>query len=107
MPSTNNGAVTDGHVFFTFSEFYILQPNDLITAASEYYGIATYKDLLPSDVEAIKALDKQIKAIGDGINDVNAGFSFDDAAVYDLSGRKVTKAQKGIYIVNGKKVMVK
>lgn len=107
VPSTNNGAVTDGHVFFTFSEFYILQPNDLITAASEYYGIATYKDLLPSDVEAIKALDKQIKAIGDGINDVNAGFSFDDAAVYDLSGRKVTKAQKGIYIVNGKKVMVK
>ena len=51
--------------------------------------------------------DKQIKAIGDGINDVNAGFSFDDAAVYDLSGRKVSKAQKGIYIVNGKKVMVK
>ena len=28
-----------------------------------------------------------------------------DAAIYDLSGRRVEKAQKGIYIVNGKKVM--
>ena len=26
---------------------------------------------------------------------------------YDLSGRKVTKLSKGIYIVNGKKVLVK
>lgn len=28
-----------------------------------------------------------------------------DAAIYDLSGRKVSKAQKGIYIIGGKKVM--
>ena len=28
-----------------------------------------------------------------------------DATIYDLSGRRVEKAQKGIYIVNGKKVM--
>lgn len=108
VPSTNNGATTGEHVFFTFSEFYILKPSDLITAASEYYGIASYRDLTPSDVEAIKALDEQIKKLGDdGINGVNAGFNFDDNAVYDLSGRKVQKAQKGIYIVNGKKVMVK
>ena len=28
-----------------------------------------------------------------------------DAAIYDLSGRRVEKAQKGVYIINGKKVM--
>ena len=28
-------------------------------------------------------------------------------AMFDLSGRRVSKAQKGLYIVNGKKVMVK
>ncbi|MCD8303268.1 MAG: hypothetical protein LUC86_00335 [Prevotellaceae bacterium] len=28
-------------------------------------------------------------------------------SIYDLSGRKVSKAQKGIYIVNGKKVVIK
>ncbi len=31
----------------------------------------------------------------------------ENAAIYDLSGRKVAKAQKGIYIVNGKKVVIK
>ena len=28
-------------------------------------------------------------------------------AVFDLQGRRVEKAQKGLYIVNGKKVLVK
>ena len=27
--------------------------------------------------------------------------------IYDLSGRRVSKAQKGLYIVNGKKVYIK
>ena len=30
-----------------------------------------------------------------------------NAAIYDLSGRRVEKATKGIYIVNGKKIVVK
>ena len=30
-----------------------------------------------------------------------------DAVIYDLSGRRVLKAVKGIYIVNGKKVVIK
>ena len=29
------------------------------------------------------------------------------AAIYDLSGRRVQKVQKGIYIQNGKKIFVK
>ena len=27
--------------------------------------------------------------------------------IYDLQGREVQKAQKGLYIINGKKVLVK
>ncbi len=30
-----------------------------------------------------------------------------DAAVFDLSGRKVSKPEKGIYILNGKKILIK
>ena len=30
-----------------------------------------------------------------------------NAAIYDLQGRRVLKAQKGLYIINGKKVVVK
>ena len=41
----------------------------------------------------------------DAINDIMAGTSNHD--IYDLSGRKVAKVQKGIYIIDGKKVAVK
>ena len=30
-----------------------------------------------------------------------------DAAVYDLSGRRVSRTQKGIYIVGNKKIAIK
>ena len=37
-----------------------------------------------------------------GIENVNVN---DNNMIYDLSGRRVSKTQKGVYIVNGKKVM--
>ena len=45
----------------------------------------------------------------DGFETKVEGLGVKDAAgnVYDLSGRKVSKAQRGVYIVNGKKVLVK
>ena len=39
------------------------------------------------------------------IEEVIAGFQ--NNAVYDLNGRRVTTPEKGIYIVNGKKVIIK
>lgn len=33
--------------------------------------------------------------------------AFDNGAVYNLQGQRVTKAQKGVYIINNKKVVVK
>lgn len=40
-----------------------------------------------------------------GIENVNVKENLNDKAIYDLSGRRVEKTQKGIYIVNGKKVL--
>jgi hypothetical protein len=40
-----------------------------------------------------------------GINFVKA--AIEDGSVYNLNGQKVNKAQKGLYIINGKKVIVK
>ncbi len=37
----------------------------------------------------------------------SAATTADNSAIYDLSGRRVQKAKKGIYIINGKKMMVK
>ena len=41
-----------------------------------------------------------------GISNVNA-IDLSNAQIFNLNGQKVNKAQKGIYIVNGKKVLVK
>ena len=44
----------------------------------------------------------------DGIRQIENGqLAIDNAEIYNLSGQRVNKAQKGIYIVNGKKVVVK
>lgn len=47
----------------------------------------------------------KLKVGGDGINSVNADDS--NAPVYNLAGQRVNKAQKGVFIQNGKKVAVK
>ena len=41
----------------------------------------------------------------DGISSLNA--ATEGAVIYDLSGRRVSKTAKGLYIINGKKVSVK
>ena len=62
-------------------------------------------------VEANKA--KEGLTIGyadetDGIRLMENGkLAMENAAIYNLSGQRVNKAQKGIYIVNGKKVVMK
>jgi hypothetical protein len=42
--------------------------------------------------------------VPDGIQNINADA---DAVIYDIHGRRVTEMTKGLYIVNGKKVIVK
>ena len=50
-------------------------------------------------------LDKETAATG--IKSVNTETPFIEGAVYDLQGRRVAKPARGLYIINGKKVMVK
>ena len=40
-----------------------------------------------------------------GIEDINGAETEENTIIYDLSGRRVQNAQKGIYIINGKKVI--
>ena len=44
----------------------------------------------------------------DGISSMdNEQWTMDNAAIYNIAGQRVAKAQKGLYIVNGKKVVIK
>ena len=44
----------------------------------------------------------------DGINSIDNGqLTMDNAAIYNLAGQRLNKAQKGVNIINGKKVFIK
>lgn len=61
VPETNNMAKTGDHVFFTFSEFYVLPANELTEAALPYMKVANYKEISEAQAAEIEALDQQIQ----------------------------------------------
>lgn len=55
---------------------------------------------------------KEIVAIGEGdgiehLTSEEEKVAFKSMAVYDLSGHRVSKPRKGIYVINGRKTVVK
>ena len=63
--------------------------------------------VLPSGTEA-KALVINLGDEETGINSIDNGqLTIDNAKIYNLAGQRVSKAQKSLYIVNGKKVIIK
>lgn len=65
VKDTNNQATEgNGHVFFTFSEFYILPAGDVLNDALDAAGTyKSYTDISVDDVENIIKLDAQLKAL--------------------------------------------
>lgn len=57
----------------------------------------------PSEVQAVSAFLLEDNVTG--IEEIET--SADKAPIYDLSGRRVAKAEKGVYIQNGRKIFVK
>lgn len=62
------------------------------------------KEILPRNAEDIKEATVE-GTISTGINNVEQ--TIGDAAIYNLNGVRVNKVQKGVYVVNGKKVVIK
>ncbi|MBP5770400.1 MAG: discoidin domain-containing protein [Bacteroidaceae bacterium] len=62
IPSTNNGAMNNGHVFFTFSEFYILPSEDEMFDNVKKYLVNDKNAINEEDIPALFALDEQIEA---------------------------------------------
>lgn len=84
--------------------FYPLADNSTINAGKAYLQIPT--SWLPAASEARTIGLRFDDSATTGI-DENIGITDKDNAVYDLKGRKVKNPTKGLYIVNGKKVLVK
>lgn len=62
------------------------------------------KEILPRSAEDIKEATEE-GTISTGINSVEQ--TIGDAVIYNLNGVRVNKVQKGVYVVNGKKVVIK
>ena len=93
-------------------------------AADAYYGLSgnTFKKINAGTVPAHKAMlpasavsSQGVKAFTfvfggttTGVNAVDNGqWTMDNGAIFSLSGQRLAKPQKGINIINGKKVLVK
>ena len=46
-----------------------------------------------------------IDGLATSISEINGSAAADQGAIYNLGGQRVNKAQKGIFIINGKKVV--
>lgn len=58
------------------------------------------------DVDNAAEVKMFVDGIETGIDEIN-GTAVENGAIYNLAGQRVSKAQKGVFIVNGKKVIVK
>ncbi len=127
---------TNGVGTFTFNGITIKAATDLTTESSDYNFIGTYQEATVADGDYIlgddafyrsnggnkvKAYRAYIQKIGGGNNarltifidgkataiDAIDGEAIGNADIYNLAGQKVKNAQKGVYIQNGKKFVVK
>jgi len=67
--------------------------------------IGAHRAYLPNENGNVKSLVIEFKDLVTGITRTRV--ISDEATIYNLTGRQVSKAEKGIYIVNGKKIAVK
>ena len=69
-------------------------------------GCVVLKNAGTYKISVTKDLKMTITAGGTGINSIAAD-KMKNATIYTVSGQRVEKAQKGLYIINGRKVVIK
>ncbi len=87
-------------------DVFVEEGEDL-TIGIRLVGNAVTYNWCPFDTFTISYLGNGDENMPDAIEEVQAEDEAAGSAIYDLAGRQVSKAAKGIYIINGKKVLVK
>ncbi len=119
---SDNLTITDENGQFNFVGTYVdIAKNNTIVAAGDYVAGATaFKKAKGGNrIAAFRAYLKKVGTgdakvafnfdgnIVDGIEAIELLNKFSAEGIYNLQGQKVNNAQKGVYIVNGKKIVVK
>ena len=84
--------------------FYWMNPTGAAFTNGAHKAYLKLAKSTPAGSQAVKGF--PFNGTTTGIEQIEAGADAKNA-IYDLSGRRVNKAAKGIYILNGKKVLVK
>ena len=104
----SDGTTTTLQVYNTLYAFNALEAGKKYDITGVYQQYSTNnretKEFLPRSAEDIKEA-KEEGTISTGINNIEQ--TIGDAAIYNLNGVRVNKVQKGVYVVNGKKVVIK
>ena len=107
VPTTTSVSPTDGdYTNFVLANgthgvnFYALSKTGNISAGKAYLKLPT-ANINESNLSRGFALDK------DGMTSISSPIRNNDEVFYDLQGRRVNKPSKGLYIMNGKKVIIK
>ena len=89
--------------------FYKTSKTFTVGAHTAYLPISALETVADAGADGVKTLNINVDDdTPTGINCMSAAeLSGKDAVIYNMSGQRVSRAVKGIYIVNGKKVMVK
>ena len=100
--STNKLVGTLAPTYVAADEFYGLSGNEFVKVNAG--KVPAGKALLSAaEVGGVKALSLEFEGT-DGISETVKSEKMNNA-IYDLSGRRVVKPTKGLYIVNGKKIV--
>lgn len=92
----------------------IVRGKDYVLGADDNFHLTTTQNALKAfrayikanEASTVKALSICIDGETTAIESLN-GETMTDGAIYNMAGQRVNKAVKGLYIVNGKKILVK
>ena len=103
VPGDGTTTVAAGNYMLAYSssdeiaKFYAIGASGFVVPANKAY--------LPAIGSGVKALKLSFDDSETGINTVNSSELLDNSPIYNLSGQRLSKMQKGINIVNGKKIL--
>ena len=81
--------------------------NDAVYQSTGDTNIKGFRAYLKTKSAEVKGIQLFIDGVATSINEINGIEKAENGAIFNIAGQRVSKAQKGLYIMNGKKVIVK
>lgn len=94
--------VPENTLFLNGGKFYYSKGNNTIKAFRGYFDFYDVLTEVEGEVKAFINIDGMANGVVELQNNVKA-----NGAIFNLAGQRVSKAQKGIFIQNGKKTVIK